>query len=265
MLIGFLGGSGTGKSSVINALLGEENLLPVSDETASTAVIVEISYNNEDDSDCLYRASIEGVSKSEIRRELEEFYEDMGKWKSGIKEEEGEQDTEILQRMQDTASKYKCVFPEFKELEDWLKTSVDELLARTRVRNLMDKTRSIEKYDLKEFATAIKPYIDTSKEKNGGVNRSVWPLVKVVKVSTKAAILKTGIVFVDLPGVHDTSAARNAIARNHLKNLNISCVVSPSVRAGSDKGAHEMLNSIQKRNMQFDACNYSFCKVCLLT
>ncbi|KAA8568159.1 hypothetical protein EYC84_008555 [Monilinia fructicola] len=203
--IGFLGGSGTGKSSVINALLGEENLLPVSDETASTAVIVEISYNNRDDSDFLYSALIEGVSESEIRRELEEFYEDMGKWKSGIEEEEGEPDTEILQRMQDTASKYK-----------------------TNVQLLMDKRRIIEADDLKEFATAIKPYIDTSKKKDGGVSHSLWPLVKVVKIFTKAAILKAGIVFVDLPGVHDTSAARNAIARNHLKNLNISCVVSPS-------------------------------------
>ncbi|RAL64886.1 hypothetical protein DID88_001481 [Monilinia fructigena] len=240
MHIGFLGGSGTGKSSVINALLGEENLLPVSDETASTAVIVEISYNNRDDPECLYSASIEG------------FYEDMAKWNSGIEEEEGGPDIEILQRMQDTASKYKCVFPEFKELDDWLKTSVDKLLARTSVQLLMDKKRIIEKHDLKEFATAIKPFIDTSKQKDSGVSQSLWPLVKVVRIFTKAPILKAGIVFVDLPGVHDTSAARNAIARNHLKNLNISCVVSPSVRAGSDKGAHEMLNSIQKRNIQFD-------------
>ncbi|KAB8296334.1 hypothetical protein EYC80_009099 [Monilinia laxa] len=183
---------------------------------------------------------------------LKEFYEDMAKWNSGIEEEEGELDTEILQRMQDTASKYKCVFPEFKELDDWLKTSVGKLLARTSVKLLVGKKRIIEKYDLKEFATAIKPFIDTSKQKDGGVSQSLWPLVKVARIFTKAPILKAGIVFVDLPGIHDTSAARNAIARNHLKNLNISCVVSPSVRAGSDKGVHEMLNSIQKRNMQFD-------------
>ncbi|KAJ8068912.1 hypothetical protein OCU04_002593 [Sclerotinia nivalis] len=250
--IGFLGGSGTGKSSVINALLGEENLLPVSDEAASTAVIVEIPYNNSEDPERLYSATIEGVSESEIRQELEELYEDMATWNSGVEEEGEEPDTEIMQRMQDTVSKYKCVFAELKTLDDWAKTSVDKLLATQNAQLLMGKRRIIAKDNLTEFAAAIKPFIDTSKRKDGGVTYSLWPLVKVVKLSTRAPILKAGIVFVDLPGVHDTSAARNAIARNYLKNLNISCVVSPSVRAGSDKGAHEILNSIQKRNMQFD-------------
>lgn len=257
--IGFLGGSGTGKSSVINALLGEEDLLPVSDEVASTAVIVEISYNNSEDPERMYSATIEGVSKSEIQQELKELYEDMAAWNLGVEEEEEEEpDTEIMQRMQDTVSKYKCVFAELKTLDDWAKTSVDKLLATNDAQLLMDKKRTITKDNLKEFAASIKPFIDTSKKKDGGVSNSLWPLVKVVKLFIKAPILKAGIVFVDLPGVHDTSAARNAIARNHMKNLDISCVVAPSVRAGSDKGAHVILNSIQKRDMQFDVCNHYF-------
>ncbi|KAF7899573.1 hypothetical protein EAF00_003909 [Botryotinia globosa] len=257
--IGFLGGSGTGKSSVINALLGEEDLLPVSDEVASTAVIVEISYSNSEDPERMYSATIEGVSKSEIQQELEELYEDMAAWNLGVgeeeeeEEEEGEEpDTEIMQRMQNTVSKYKCVFAELKTLDDWAKTSVDKLLATTSAQLLMDKKRTITKDNVKEFAASIKPFIDTSKTKDGGVGHSLWPLVKVVRLFIKAPILKAGIVFVDLPGVHDTSAARNAIARNHMKSLDISCVVAPSVRAGSDKGAHVILNSIQKRDMQFD-------------
>ncbi|KAF7959697.1 hypothetical protein EAE96_001310 [Botrytis aclada] len=249
--IGFLGGSGTGKSSVINALLGEEDLLPVSDEAASTAVIVEISYNNSEDPERMYSATIEGVSRSEIQQELEELYEDMAAWNLEVEEEE-EPDTEIMQRMQDTVAKYKCVFAELKTLDDWAKTSVDKLLAASNAQLLMDMRRTITKDNLKEFAAAIKPFIDTSKRKDGGVSYSLWPLVKVVKLFIKAPILKAGIVFVDLPGVHDTSAARNAIAQNHMKNLDISCVVAPSVRAGSDKGAHVILNSVQKRDMQFD-------------
>lgn len=258
--IGFLGGSGTGKSSVINALLGEEDLLPVSDEVASTAVIVEISYCNSENPECLYSATIEGVSRSEIQQELEELYKDMAAWNLGVEEEEeGEEpDTEVMQRMLDTVSKYKCVFAELKTLGDWAKTSVDKLLATSSAQLLMDKKRTIIKDNLKAFAAAIKPFIDTSKRKDGGVSHSLWPLVKVVKLFIKAPILKGGIVFVDLPGVHDTSAARNAIARNHMKTLDISCVVAPSVRAGSDKGAHVILNSMRKRDMQFDVCNYYF-------
>jgi GTP-binding protein EngB required for normal cell division len=45
--IGFLGGSGTGKSSLINSLL-KMKVLPKSQEIASTAVPVEVAYNNDD-------------------------------------------------------------------------------------------------------------------------------------------------------------------------------------------------------------------------
>ncbi|KAF7865405.1 hypothetical protein EAF04_006381 [Stromatinia cepivora] len=234
MHVGFLGGSGTGKSSVINALLGEKNLLPVSDEAASTAVIVEISYNHND-----------------APEELEELYEDKAKWDSDV--EEGEEvDTEIMRRIQDTVSKYKCVFPELQSVEDWTRTSVNKLLSRDGPRYLMDQKRIIETGNLEEFARLIKPFIDTSKQKDGTVSVSNWPLVKVVRLFTRSSILKAGIVFVDLPGVHDTSAARNAISRRHMKNLDISCVLSPSVRAATDQGANKILNSVQKRGMQFD-------------
>ncbi|TGO29755.1 hypothetical protein BPAE_0011g00270 [Botrytis paeoniae] len=248
MHIGFLGGSGTGKSSVINALLNERYLLPVSDEEASTAVIVEVSYNHSDAPDCSYRASIEGVSESEIRKEL---YEDKAKWDSDIGRGE-ERDAEIMRRMQNTVKKFKCVFPELESLNDWARTSVDKVLARDFPRYLMDKKRIIETGDLKEFASKIKPYIDTSKQKDGTVSVSFWPFVKVVRLFTKSSILKAGIVFVDLPGVHDTSAARNAISRKHMKNLNISCILAPSLRAATDEGANEILNSVHKRSMQFD-------------
>ncbi|KAI9641666.1 hypothetical protein NHQ30_009521 [Ciborinia camelliae] len=251
MHIGFLGGSGSGKSSVINALLGEENLLPVSDEAASTAVIVEISYNNSDDPEKRYKASIEGVSESEIRKELDELYEDKAKWDSDAREGE-EVDIEILQRMQDTVSKYKCVFPDLKTLDDWTKTTVDQLLTRPCPQYLMDKKRILEMGNREEFARQIKPFIDTSKQRDGAVRVSYWPFVKVVKLFIGANILTAGIVFVDLPGVHDTSAARNAISRKHMKNLDISCVLASSVRAATDQVAKETLDSVTKRNMQFD-------------
>ncbi|TGO33956.1 hypothetical protein BHYA_0219g00130 [Botrytis hyacinthi] len=251
MHIGFLGGSGTGKSSVINALLGERHLLPVSHEEAATAVIVEISYNNIDEPDCLYRAYVEGVSEAEIRKELNELYEDKAKWDSDVGEGE-EVDTEIMRRMQDTIKKFKCVFPELECLSDWARTSVDKLLTRDCARHLMDQTRIIESGNLEEFTCLIKPFIDTSKQKDGTVGVSCWPFVKVVRLFIESSILKSGIVFVDLPGVHDTSAARNAISRKHMKNLDISCVLSPTVRAGTDKGANEILNSVQKTSMQFN-------------
>jgi hypothetical protein len=44
-----------------------------------------------------------------------------------------------------------------------------------------------------------------------------WPLIKVVRIFTKADALSTGAVIVDLPGVHDSNAARAAVAASYMK------------------------------------------------
>lgn len=41
-----------------------------------------------------------------------------------------------------------------------------------------------------------------------------WPIVKCVKIHVaQAEVLKTGVVLVDLPGIRDSNAARDAAAR----------------------------------------------------
>ena len=45
-----------------------------------------------------------------------------------------------------------------------------------------------------------------------------WPLIKVVKIYTKSDALSTGAMVVDLPGVHDSNAARSAVAQNYMKS-----------------------------------------------
>ena len=45
-IIGVVGNTGAGKSSVINAMLDEERLVPTNCMRACTAVVTEISYND---------------------------------------------------------------------------------------------------------------------------------------------------------------------------------------------------------------------------
>lgn len=42
-------------------------------------------------------------------------------------------------------------------------------------------------------------------------------MIKVVRIYTKADALSTGAILVDLPGVHDSNAARAAVAAGYLK------------------------------------------------
>lgn len=61
VIIGVVGSTGAGKSSVINALLDEECLVPTNCMRACTAVITEIRYNESVYQDSKYRAEVEFI------------------------------------------------------------------------------------------------------------------------------------------------------------------------------------------------------------
>ncbi|TGO13280.1 hypothetical protein BTUL_0073g00480 [Botrytis tulipae] len=248
--VGFLGCSGAGKSSLINALLSERNILPISHEEASTSVIVEISYNTR--SDYHYVAEVLPIAESEIIKELKQLFDDKKAWDAQEKEENDEVDPELKQRMEFVFDKYSCVFKRLRSLDALKSLSVEELLEDTNAKNMLGQRRIIEKSSLREFSKTIKPFIDKSKQVGDGFAYSLWPLVKVVKLYIKADILKTGIVLVDLPGNHDTSAARSQMAAQYMKNLALCCVTADAKRAATDKGAKDTLNDVRRRTMQLD-------------
>lgn len=64
-IVGVVGNTGAGKSSVINALLDEERLVPTSCMRACTAVVTEMSYNTSKDPNKKYHAEIEFVSRDD--------------------------------------------------------------------------------------------------------------------------------------------------------------------------------------------------------
>lgn len=69
-VVGVVGNTGAGKSSVINALLDEERLVPTNCMRACTAVVTELSYNHSSNEAAKYRAEIEFIKPEEWRKEL---------------------------------------------------------------------------------------------------------------------------------------------------------------------------------------------------
>ncbi|KAH9214053.1 hypothetical protein DL95DRAFT_504805 [Leptodontidium sp. 2 PMI_412] len=255
ILIGFLGCTGAGKSSMINSLLNQEDLLPADDEKACTAVCVEISWNASEDPKEAFRAKIERISEDDWRTELERLLSDISDQALNKDGDDGEPDLERDMRIKTAFQKLKCVYPHVKSIPDLKAYKIKDLLEHPNVKDVLGKSKNIMDESREDFAAQIKPYIDSSTSKEVGSSGKAfahWPLVKLVRLHVKSRILKDGIVLVDLPGSMDTNAARGAIADNYQKNLSVNCIVAPTARAASDKPAQDLLGQVAQRTLQLD-------------
>lgn len=107
------------------------------------------------------------------------------------------------------------------------------------VKNVLGQSRHISKGYADAFYKTLQIFVD-SKEKprkvKAGEKREprqmeFWPLIKVVKIYVKAEALSTGAAIVDLPGVHDSNAARAAVASGYMKKCTRLFIVAPVIRA----------------------------------
>ncbi|KAF6818243.1 hypothetical protein CMUS01_11952 [Colletotrichum musicola] len=201
-VIGVFGNTGDGKSSTINALLGEGSILPTNCMRACTACAIELSYNHETDEESPYRAEVEFISR-----------------------------------------------------QTWLgevKLALDHLTAEDD-RDHSDTTLSPN--DVAKFlAKGVigRGLSGHSNNKADEDQMAYWPLVKTVRIYTKAEVLSNGLTVVDLPGHQDWDAGRAAVATDRMKSCSGLWIMAPINRAADNKTAKDLLSGHFKRQLQLD-------------
>lgn len=198
-VIGVVGSTGAGKSSVINAVLDEECLVPTNCMRACTAVITEISHNSSDRDEEKYRAEIHFITRDDWNKELRIMLKDMatGQDQLGTEHTSSESEASIAYDM------IRSVYP-FLTSDEVKKGRFDEkeLIDHVSVKELLGTVKKVSSSNSKDFMDLLKRFID-SKEKTRGRKKEpdvmeYWPLIKVVKVFVQSPILESGLVLVDL-------------------------------------------------------------------
>ncbi|KAL8974672.1 MAG: hypothetical protein Q9205_008119, partial [Flavoplaca limonia] len=250
-VIGVVGNTGAGKSSVINAMLEEERLVPTNCMRACTAVVTEISYNYQEQPYC---AEIEFITAEEWAKELRVLFQDLLDGEGNVSRDCTNEDSDAGVAY----AKIKAVYPQ-KTKEDISRSSIDRLLQE--VSSITGGRRNIKETDSLMFYKKLQSFVD-SKEKSTGKKdkdgkkpkkeRELWPLIRVVRLYVKSPALATGAVIVDLPGVHDANAARAAVAEGYMKQCTGLWIVAPINRAVDDKAAKSLLGESFKRQLKMD-------------
>ncbi|KAI0964750.1 hypothetical protein F4678DRAFT_486458 [Xylaria arbuscula] len=267
-VVGVVGNTGAGKSSVINALLDEERLLPTNCLRACTASPTEISYNYSNDPRALYQAHVEFISPQEWLRELQVLYTDLLDGNGQISREATNSDSDAGVAY----AKVKAVYPHMTK-EMLATAEPEDLVNKPAVRTILGTTKTLTKQTAKELYEGLQRFVDSKEKSTDAIGKKgkldtrmeYWPLIRVVQIFTKAKALCTGAVIVDLPGVQDSNAARAAVAANYMKACTGLWIVAPITRAVDDKTAKSLLGDSFKRQLKYDGTYSAVSFICSKT
>ncbi|XP_042563445.1 nuclear GTPase SLIP-GC-like [Clupea harengus] len=235
--IGVFGKTGDGKSSLINAILDEEELLPTGTLDACTSVIIQVEAGAEKDQ---YTATIEFISKEAWENELKSLLDFVA--------ERNERDETICKMAED---KIKALYGKNatgKSFDELMKDDRSPVIAAM----LRSNTKTISRFQASDLSEAIMPYIQHQESDLGGL---YWPVVKTVRIKVPDhKELLQNIVLVDLPGNGDCNQTRDEMWKSMLRECTAVWVVSNINRAASDKAAWEILKSSMTDMVQGGAC-----------
>jgi hypothetical protein len=213
--IALVGGTGAGKSTLVNAMLGAR-ILPVSNSRACTAAISEIAY-----AEGGFAATIEFVSREEWSREVELLLADLSDDRSGGDSPADDRGEGVSRAARD---RLKAVY---KLSDDAIRPGLqpEDLQEPLDIRYALNHGQAqITAKTVEEFRDQLRRYLDSKYE--------FWPLVKTARITGPfTGVTTRGVRLVDLPGVNDPNEAREEVTRRYLKEARFVWIVFNIKRA----------------------------------
>jgi hypothetical protein len=209
--IAMLGPSQQGKSSLINALLGENVLAVGGAVGACTCVITSVHYR----AAAGFKAEIEFITLDDWRTELQAIQAALASLPSV--EEDSELDRDELEANQKAAlEKFGAVYRTntAEDLEKLL--NAEELGLPLEITQAMQsgKPLLIEEATAQTLRNRVRRYLVGREQHEDG---QFWPLISRVRIYGNFEVLSNGVVLVDLPGLNDPNPAREQVTKRYLE------------------------------------------------
>lgn len=248
-VLGVMGDSGCGKSSLINALIGEDILPRSCIGEACTAVPVEVRYNTGTNENSRYRAIIHTITAEEWRTELELLVREV------IERNDSQCQDHMTEEAQVAEGKIQVVYPDV-DIPKLTHALIPSLMCDRNITAYCGRKIEIAEPKVEDFINAIAPFIEGSVKKNRrnlSHDAAKWPLIKRVEILCRAEVLQTGLVLVDLPGFSDSNCARQMVAQRYLSEVSAICIVADIKRAITNavaKDLHGRGQSLKRKLLQ---------------
>jgi GTPase SAR1 family protein len=207
--ISLVGGMGTGKTTLINALLGAR-VLPTSGNRACTSAVCEVGHA----ADGRYHAEVNFLSRAEWEEEAERLRAELARSTSAGGEapppESAEFASQALQKLRaihalNGSGETQAILAEPRPVPPEIARALDA----GREEFHCDRAE--------EFRDRVEQYLSSA--------HRFWPIVRSVRIDGPFPALASGARLVDLPGLNDPNEAREQVTRDKLKHCKFIWVV----------------------------------------
>ncbi|KAK5663817.1 hypothetical protein OQA88_20 [Cercophora sp. LCS_1] len=232
-VVGLVGDSGVGKSSLLNSLLDVHGLARVSNiGAACTCVVTEYRFHEANN----FAIKVDEFNQEELRRQFVEMVSNYRHHHFHSPEIDNDGDRrhweDLAKLARDTFSvMFRGRFTPSSLTSGQENEVVETLLSWAEERNRIPG--DIIANTAEECSAKL---MNLTSEEASPREPAAWPYIKKISVSLNSHILSKGLVLVDLPGLRDLNSARRTITERYLLNCDEIFAVCSIGRATTDEG-----------------------------